>query len=132
MIKGVDHIGIIVKDIENSLAKLSRIIEYPKPAVKTSDRMKMRAALVDMGNLRLELLQATAGNRMFAGAADQKADTIHHFCLLSDDIDADFAHLKANDIEMIDQEPTVGIRGKRRAMSKPSALNGVSIELSEP
>jgi len=132
MIKGVDHIGIIVRDIENSLDRLSRIVDFPEPAITASSQMQMTAALVDLGNLKLEFLQAEAGNRLFADAAKRNADTIHHFCLLSDDIDMDVEGLKAQNIEMLDQKPTVGIRGKRRAMSKPSALNGVSIELSEP
>ena len=35
-------------------------------------------------------------------------------------------------IEMLDQKPRIGLRGKKIALTQPSALNGITIELSEP
>ncbi len=131
MIKGVDHIGIMVRDIEKSLQKLSEIVHSPEPVVKTSAEMQMTAAVVDLGNVNLEFLQSNSDDSVFAAVVRDKGDSIHHFCLLSDNIDEDVAAIQDRGVEMMDEEPTVGIRGKRRAMSKPSALNGISIEVSE-
>jgi hypothetical protein len=35
-------------------------------------------------------------------------------------------------VEMMDQKPRIGLRGKKIAMTMPNALNGITIELSEP
>jgi len=51
---------------------------------------------------------------------------------LSDNIEEDVEDLKRRGIEMMDQKPKVGLRGKKIAMTMPSALNGITIELSEP
>ncbi len=40
--------------------------------------------------------------------------------------------LKQRGVEMMDQKPRIGLRGKKIAMTMPSALNGITIELSEP
>ena len=57
---------------------------------------------------------------------------IHHFCLLTDNIEKDIEELKSRGVEMADQEPRVGLRGKKIALTMASALNGITIELSEP
>jgi methylmalonyl-CoA/ethylmalonyl-CoA epimerase len=61
-----------------------------------------------------------------------KGDAIHHFCLVSDNIEEDVEALKKRGVEMMDQKPRIGLRGKKIAMTMPSALNGITIELSEP
>ena len=81
-----------------------------------------------MGNVSLEFLQSELEDSLHSRVVKEKGDTIHHFCLLSDNIDDDVELLKNCGVEMMDKEPTIGIRGKRRAMSKPSALNGIPIE----
>ena len=47
-------------------------------------------------------------------------------------IEDDFEVLKDRGIEMQDQKPRIGLRGKKIALTKPSALNGITVELSEP
>ena len=44
----------------------------------------------------------------------------------------DVETLKENGVPMMDHEPRVGLRGKKIAFTLPDALNGISIELSEP
>ena len=132
MIKGIGHIGIIVRDIEKSLEKLSRIIDFQQPSIKTLSEMQLKVALVELGDVSLEFLQSEVEDSPLAKAVKEKGDTIHHFCLLSDNIDDDVELLKNRGVEMIDMEPIIGVRGKRKAMSKPSALNGIPVELSEP
>ena len=44
----------------------------------------------------------------------------------------DIEDLKQRGVDMMDQKPRVGLGGKKIAMSMPSALNGITVELSEP
>ena len=69
---------------------------------------------------------------MMARFNKEKGDGIHHFCLLTDNIEDDIEVLKQRGIEMLDQKPRIGVRAKKIAFTKPSALNGITIELSEP
>ena len=62
----------------------------------------------------------------------ENGDAIHHFCLVSDDIEQDVEALKTSGVEMMDQKPRIGLRGKKIAMTMPGALNGITIEISEP
>jgi methylmalonyl-CoA epimerase len=132
MIKGVGHLGIFVTDIEESLDALSKIIEFENPAFKESEEMGMKAAVVDLGNIQLEFIQDFTGEGPLAQLTKEKGDMIHHFCLLTDDIENDIETLIQRGVDMQDQKSRVGLRGKKIAMTMPSALNGITVELSEP
>jgi methylmalonyl-CoA epimerase len=132
MIKGIGHLGIVVKDIEKSLKALSQIIEFEKPAVKEFPDKKMRCAVVETKGVSLEFLQDNSDNGFMARFNREKGDAIHHFCLVSDNIEEDVEALKKKRVEMMDEKPRIGLRGKKIAMTMPSTLNGITIELSEP
>jgi len=132
MIKGVGHIGMLVKDIEQGLESLAKIVDFPTPVIRESAEAKMKVAVVDLGNVGLELIQDMTEDGPIAQLVKSKGDMIHHFCLLTDNIAVDLKKIKEQGIEMQDQEPKIGLRGKKMALSAPSALNGIPIELSEP
>jgi methylmalonyl-CoA epimerase len=132
MIKGIGHLGIVVKDLEKSLKALSQIIEFEKPAVKEFPDKKMRCAVVETKGIPLEFLQDNSDNGFMARFNREKGDAIHHFCVVSDNIEQDVETLIKRGVEMMDQKPRIGLRGKKIAMTLPSALNGITIELSEP
>jgi len=132
MIKGVGHVGIVVKDMQKSLKALSQIIEFEKPAIKESPEKKVKCAVVETKGVALEFLQDDSDSGFLGRFRHEKGDAIHHFCLLSDNIEEDVEVLKKRGVEMMDQNPRIGLRGKKVAMTMPSALNGITVELSEP
>ena len=132
MIKGIGHLGIVVKDIEKSLAALSQIIDFETPIIKEFTDKKMKCAVVEMNGVALEFLQDDSDDGFLAKFNREKGDAIHHFCLLSDDMEEDVAALKDKGVQMRDLEPRIGLRGKKIAFTAPDALDGISIELSEP
>ena len=132
MIKGIGHLGIVVKDIEKSLKALSQIIDFENPAIKKFPEKKMKCAVVEMDGVALEFLQDNSEDGFLAKFNREKGDAIHHFCLLSDDMEKDVAALKDKGVQMRDLEPRIGLRGKKIAFTAPDALDGISIELSEP
>ena len=132
MIKGIGHLGLFVKNIEESITALSKIVDIEKPPIKEIPDAGLRCAVVDLKGIGLELIQDLKEDGPLAQMLDEKGDMIHHFCLLTDNIEEDVEAFKTRGVEMADQEPRVGLRGKKIALTMPSALNGITIELSEP
>jgi methylmalonyl-CoA/ethylmalonyl-CoA epimerase len=132
MIRGIGHVGVVVKDIEQSLKALSQIVDFETPAIKVFPEAKMKCAVVEMNGVALEFLQDNSGDGFLAKFNREQGDSIHHFCLLSDDIEKDVAALKEKGVPMMDLKPRVGLRGKRIAFTLPEAMDGIAIELSEP
>ncbi len=132
MIKGIGHLGIVVKDIEKSLKALSQIVNFDDPSIKEFPEKKMKCAVVEMNGVALEFLEDNSEDGFLGKFNRGKGDSIHHFCLLSDNIEKDLEVLKEKGVQMMDLEPRIGLRGKKIAFTTPDALNGISIELSEP
>ncbi len=132
MIKGIGHIALTVSKIENVVAALCRAIGVPPPPIRDIPERKLKVALVDMGNLQLEILEDTSTDGFIARHTAAHGNAIHHFCLLSDNLETDLAALKEKSIPLMDDLPRMGVRGKRIAFISPELLNGIPIELSEP
>ena len=132
MIQGLGHIGIAVKNIEESLAAVSKALGLPIPPIRDIPEKKMKVAMVDLSGIGLEFIEDYSGEGELAKLVKEKGDAIHHFCVLTDNIEADIKALEKRGIEMVDRAPRTGLRGKKIAFTKPSALNGIPMELSEP
>lgn len=132
MIKSIGHIGIVVENIEKSLAAISKAFDIPTPQIRDDSEKKLKFALVDLEGVGLEFIQDCSEDGELMRFVKERGDSIHHFCLLTDEIEADIERLKNRGVEMADQKPRLGIRGKKIAFTMPSALNGIPFELSEP
>ena len=132
MIKGFGHIGIGVRDIERSLEALSKTLGVAVPRIKDLPERKARVAVVDMFGIGLEFIQDDSENGLLATFVRERGEGIHHYCLLTDDIDADVQEMKERGVKMLHQQPVIGLRDKRIAFISPESLDGVFVELSEP
>ena len=132
MIKGIGHLGIAVKNIEETLSALVKAFDLPMPPIRDVTEKKIKVAYVDLNGIGLEILEDYSEDGIFAKFVKERGNAIHHFCLLTDDIDTDIEVMKGRGVQMEDQKSKVGLRGKRIAFAQPSLLNGIPFELSEP
>ena len=132
MIKGIGHLGLFVKDIQATVDALGKIVDIEKPKIKEVPDAGLKCAVVELNGIGLEMIQEINPEGGLARMLQEKGDMIHHFCLLSDSIEDDVEALKGRGVPMADQEPRVGLRGKKIALTTPEALNGITVELSEP
>jgi len=132
VIKGVGHIGLAVKDIDKVVTALCTTLSIPQPQIKDVPEKKMKVAVINIGAFGLEILEDYSEDGPFAKFVQERGNAIHHFCLISDDMEADIETLEKRGVEMIDRIPKIGLRGKRIAFASSDLLDGISIELSEP
>ena len=86
------------------------------------------AALFDLGNSLLELLEPVEPDTGIARYLERRGEGLHHVCLEVDDLGAALADLKAKGVPLVDEEPREGLVGVI-AFLHPSALHGVLVEL---
>lgn len=132
MIKGVSHIGIVVKDIEASVSALCKAFGMPLPEIEYIAERKTKMAQVWFGSVSLEFVQDDSEEGMMGKFQREKGDAIHHFCVVSDDIDGEIEMVKQRGIAMLHPRPYRGLRGKRIAYLMPGDLGGLHVELTEP
>jgi methylmalonyl-CoA epimerase len=131
MIRGIGHIALAVNKIEEVVASLCMAIGRPPPPIREIPERRVKVALVDLGGLQLEILEDCSADGFIARHTATHGNSIHHFCLLSDDLDKDLAELEKKGVPLMDRRPRLGVRGKRIAFIGPELLKGIPIELSE-
>jgi len=131
MIQLIDHIGIVVEDIESSLKLYVEALGLNLSTIETNDAYKVRIAFFPVGDTLVELLQPLAEGTMMGDVLKERGECIHHIAFRVDDLEADLAKLKALGVPLINETPQIGGLGPRIAFLQASAANGVSIELVE-
>ena len=95
MIKGIGHIGIAVKNIEEAITAISKAFGLSIPSIKDIPEKKIKVALLDIGGTGLEFIQDYSEEGGFAKFIKEKGNAIHHICFLTDQIETDIEILKS-------------------------------------
>jgi methylmalonyl-CoA epimerase len=127
----LDHIGIAVKDLDESMKFYGEIMGFKvDPPEEIPDR-KVRISFVDVGGANVELLVPTAPESAVAKFLEKRGPGIHHLCYRVDDVNAKLAELKAAGIRLIDQEARPGAHNTMVAFIHPASAGGVLTELCQ-
>jgi methylmalonyl-CoA/ethylmalonyl-CoA epimerase len=131
MIKKLHHVGVVVQSIDQALAFYRDTLGLHVHKEDTIQEQGVRAALLTLGDSEIELLEPVVPDTGVARYLEKRGEGLHHVCFEVDDVDRDLSALKTMQVELIDQEPRIGIAG-RICFLHPSAMDGVLVELAEP
>lgn len=129
-INRIHHTGIVVRSVEQAYGFYRDALGLRLVKEAVMEDQGVRAALLDLGNSFLELLEPIGGETGIARFLETRGEGLHHVCMEVDDIRASLAELKSQGVELIDEEPREGLTGTI-AFLHPSALHGVLVELVE-
>lgn len=127
----LDHIGIAVEKIDESLAVWEGVLGLPLHGTEEVAEQKVRTAFLPVGESEVELLETTDPEGAIGKYLAAKGPGIQHVAFRVADIDAALAELKEKGVRLIDQEPRKGAGGARIAFLHPKATGGVLVELCE-
>lgn len=131
MFTSVGHLGIAVKNIEQTVSSFSKVLNLPVPEIQDVPERKMKVALLDLHGVSLEFLEDYSEDGPLKKFVSERGNAIHHFCLETGDIEQTIENFVSNGTEMRDSKPKMGLRGKKVAFISPNALDGLLVELSE-
>ena len=126
----VDHIGIAVKSIVESL-KVYEALGLKSVGVEEVAEQKVRVAFLPLGEAEIELLESTSPDGPVAKYIEKNGEGIQHLALRVDNLEAALAELKALGVRLIDEKPRYGAGGAKIAFVHPRSTGGVLLELSE-
>jgi methylmalonyl-CoA/ethylmalonyl-CoA epimerase len=126
----LDHIGIVVRDIQQALEVYETALGLSLKEVVEVPDQKVRVAFLPLGESNIELVQPTTEDTGIAKYLETRGEGIHHICIEVEDIEAALARLQARGVQLIDQKPRQGAHG-RVAFIHPKGAHGVLIELIE-
>jgi methylmalonyl-CoA/ethylmalonyl-CoA epimerase len=127
----IEHIGIAVKNIEESnnlFAKLFARQPYKMEAVESEG---VSTSFFQMGDSKIELLEATNPDSAIAKFIEKRGEGIHHIAFEVDDIYAEMKRLEGEGFQLINKEPKPGADNKLVCFLHPKGTNGVLVELCQ-
>jgi methylmalonyl-CoA/ethylmalonyl-CoA epimerase len=131
MIKKIEHIGIAVKDIAASNSIFKDILGTQPYKQEVVESEHVITSFFQVGESKIELLQATDPNSAIAKFLDKNKEGIHHIAFDVDDIHAEISRLKNLGYVMIHESPKQGADGKIIAFMHPKSSNSVLVELCQ-
>lgn len=131
MITRIDHIAIAVQNLDDTLRFYAEKLGLPYSHTADEPEQRAKVAFFPLGGSEVELVQPTDSESGLSKWLDKRGEGLHHICFEVDDIDAALANLKAQGVQLINQEPVLNSAGRRLAFVHPKATHGVLIELYE-
>lgn len=125
----INHLGIATNGIENALKFWEDALGLENVHSEVVEDQKVRVAMLPIGESRVELLEPTSDDSPISKFLEKRGGGIHHIAVEVEDIRASLARLKAQGMQLIDEEPRIGAEGCLVAFVHPKASGGVLLEL---
>lgn len=131
MIKKINHIGIIVPDLDGSLAFWRDTLGLTLAHVEEVPSQEAVVAFMPIGDSEVELVRPTTATSGAAKFLAKRGPGLHHIALEVDDLDAMLVRLQEKGVRLINETPIRAAGGSRAAFIHPESANGVLVELYE-
>ena len=128
----IDHIGVAVEDLDESIAIYRDRLGMREQHRETVEEFGVEAALLEIGGAHVELLTPVQPESAVARYLERNGPGLHHVAYRTDDIDAELERLRATGVRLIDEQARTGIRDSRVAFVHPKSTGGVLTEIVQP
>ncbi len=129
--KKIDHIGIAVNDLKASNELFSKLFNKPPFHQEEVLSEKLDVSFFDLGDTKVELMQAQSEESKVYKYLQKKGEGIHHVCFEVADIHAEMERLKGEGFQPLTEKPYVGALNKLVCFFHPKTTNGILIELCQ-
>ena len=129
--KKIEHIGIAVKSLQDSNEMYTKLLgkqPYKTEAVASEG---VTTSFFEMGDSKIELLEATKEDSPIAKFLEKRGEGIHHIAYAVDDIKAEMSRLKSEGFTVLNETPKKGADNKWVVFLHPKTTGGVLIELCQ-
>ena len=127
----IDHVAIIVRNIEQALAFYRDTLGIEPSEVKDVPTEQVRIAFLPMGGpggSEIELIEPTTPDSSLSKFLDKRGEGLHHICLEVENIEVALQEMKDKATPVLDTQPRIAAEG-RAIFLHPKGTNGVLLEL---
>jgi methylmalonyl-CoA/ethylmalonyl-CoA epimerase len=131
MLNRIYHLGYAVEDLEAASRFYRENFGAEPGEPEAVEEQGIVAVMFRVGESMVELVQPTRPDSPVGRFLERRGEGVHHVAYEVNDLDAALTELKNNGVELIDEEPRVGVGGTRVAFVHPKGAFGVLTELVE-
>lgn len=131
MLDKIHHLGYAVQSVEAASVfyKVNFGAEPTEPEIL--EEQGIVAAMFRVGESAVELMEPTRPDSPVGKFLANRGEGFHHVAFEVEDIETAMHNLKSNGVQLVDEEPKVGVGGTRTAFVHPKGAFGVLTELVE-
>lgn len=127
----IEHIGIAVSNLSEAIKTYETLLGTPCYKEESVESEGVKTAFFQVGESKIELLEATREDSPIAKFIEKKGQGIHHIAFDVTDINASMEHLKNQGFQLLNEVPKNGADNKLVAFLHPKSSNGVLVELCQ-
>ena len=127
----LEHIGIAVKNLEESNKVFARLLGVEHYKIEEVASEGVRTSFFKLGNVKIELLEATRPDSPIAKFIEKKGEGIHHLAFETKNVNDDLKRYEADGFSLINVAPKAGADNKLIAFLHPKSTHGVLTELCQ-
>ena len=131
MIKKIEHIGIAVKSIEASKTLFESLLGREEYKVEEVLSESVRTSFFQVGESKIELLEAIDGKGAISKFIEKRGEGIHHIAFEVEDILESMKELREKGFRLLNEVPKKGADNKLVCFIHPKSANGVLVELCQ-
>ncbi len=124
----IDHLGIAVRSIDEALKFYRDQLGLEVSLRETVAAEKVHAAMLPLGESRIELLEASEPGSVIAKFIEKRGEGLHHIAMTVPDLTAAVERLKTSGARILN-EPRIGAGGHLYSFIHPASTGGVLLEL---
>ncbi len=130
-ISHIEHIGIAVKSLEESIPYYENILGLKCYKIEEVADQKVKTAFFMVGQTKIELLEPTSPESTIANFIEKKGEGMHHIAYKVDSVSDSLAEAESKGVRLIDKAPRGGADGLKIAFLHPKSTCSVLTELCE-
>lgn len=130
-VRRINHLGIVPKDVVQAKNFFCSILGLEDAFQERVESQKVCVHFIECGPSRLELLEPTTPESPVAEFLKTRGSGIQHVALDVQNIDGLVEKLKAQGVQLINDQPIPGAHHTRIVFVHPRATGGVLVELVE-
>lgn len=127
----IEHLGIAVKDINKANEVFTKLLGTKSYKQETVESEAVTTSFFEIGESKIELLQATNESSAISKYLDKNREGIHHIAFDVEDINAEINRLKKEGFIFINDTPKKGADNKLVVFIHPKSANGILVELCQ-
>lgn len=131
MLRKIEHLGIAVKSIEESLRTFEVLLGSSCYKIEEVQSEGVKTAFLQIGESKIELLEATNADSAIAKYLEKRGQGIHHIAFDVENIDKEITRLTEAGFQLIHQSPKDGADNKLIAFLHPKSTEGILVELCQ-
>jgi len=128
MIRKVNHVGIVVRSLDEALDLYVKTFGFERSEIMTREEMGMRSATISLGDVTFEIMEPIDDQSGIHAFLQKRGEGLHHVSLEVDDMRKERTALESKGIHFLETEARY-VDNSYVSFIHPKFSKGVLIEL---